>query len=454
MSMDVNKAAGIDESLLPKKPEERTLNPWNYMSMWLGDGVNLGNMTLGASLVVAGTAMMNIYQTLTAAFIAIAIISVIFSLNDAFGYKTGIPYVMQLRMSFGAKGSVISSLLRGIPAIVWYGFQSWIGATALNEILKIVAGIDQQFMCFIVMQVVQIALSVFGFKAIKWVESIISVVIMLALLYVLYILLSQHSTEIIRTWVDAEGTWGIEFFGFIMAFMGNYAAIFLSAADYSRELRPGISNGERRLLYFCPIALAYGTVLCIGAMLASVTGISNPAKAIPMVVNNPAVSVFISAFIVMGAVAVNMVANIVPPTYVTVLLTKVNYRVAVAITGVLAICSCPWILVQDSSAMGLTYFILIYSAFLGPIAAILLVEYYVLRKQKVDISSLYTPTGALLGYNKAAIFAMCLGAIAAFLEVKLAWVLGFVVGGMAYYFLMKKSSIGADFRVTTQVDTL
>ena len=446
MCVAINKAAGIDESLLPKKPEERKLNPWNYMSMWLGDGVNLGNMTLGGSLVVAGTAMMNIYQTLAAAFIAIAIISVIFSLNDSFGYKTGIPYVMQLRMSFGAKGSIISSLLRGIPAIVWYGFQSWIGATALNEILKIVAGIDQQFMCFIVMQAVQIVLSFFGFKAIKWVESIISVVIMLALLYVFYILLSQHSAEIVSTWVDAEGIWGIEFFGFIMAFMGNYAAIFLSAADYSRELEPGISHGKRGLLYFCPIALAYGTVLCIGAMLASVTGISNPAKAIPMVGNNPSISVFISAFGVMGAVAVNMVANIVPPTYVTVLLTKVHYRVAVVITGVLAVCSCPWILVQDSSAMGLTYFILIYSAFLGPIVAILLIEYYILCKQEIDIATIYSSEESMPGYNKAAILAMFLGAIAAFLEVKLAWCLGFFIGGIAYYFLMKYTSLGAGFR--------
>lgn len=50
MCVAINKAVEIDESLLPKKPEERKLNPWNYMSMWLGDGVNLGNMTLGGSL--------------------------------------------------------------------------------------------------------------------------------------------------------------------------------------------------------------------------------------------------------------------------------------------------------------------------------------------------------------------------------------------------------------------
>ena len=48
--------------------------------------------------------------------------------------------------------------------------------------------------------------------------------------------------------------------------------------------------------------------------------------------------------------------------------------------------------------------------------------------------------------DKAAILAMFLGAIAAFLEVKLAWCLGFFIGGIAYYFLMKYTSLGAGFR--------
>ena len=79
------------------------------MFMWIGDGVNLGNMTLGASLIVAGVATLNVFQTFVAAMIAIGIISAIFAINDRFGYRTGIPYVVQLRMSFGIKGSIISS---------------------------------------------------------------------------------------------------------------------------------------------------------------------------------------------------------------------------------------------------------------------------------------------------------------------------------------------------------
>lgn len=441
----------VDESLQPKKNEARTVNPLSYMFMWVGDGVNLGNMTLGASLVVAGTATLNLFQTFAAAIIAIGIISIVFALNDRVGYRTGIPYVVQLRMSFGMKGSIISSLLRGIPAIVWYGFQSWLGGTALNEIAKAVTGgsFDNIAICFVILQVVQILLSMKGFHAVAWVETLASVVIMLALIYVFIVLLTAHSDVIVEKWVHAKGSWGLPFFGFIMMFMGNYAAIFLSAADYSRELKPGISDAKRGFLYFSPILIAYGFVLTIGAMLAAATGISNPVKAFAIVVDNPYITVGVSAFIVLGAIATNMVANIIPPTYVITSLTKMKYKVAVTITGLLALGAFPWVLVKDSSSKGLGMFILIYSAFLGPIAAILLVEYYILRKQKINVADLYKEDGVFAGFNPAAILAMFIGAGAAFLEVELAWIIGVVVGGIAYILLSKFAFKNSKFKKGT-----
>ncbi|MHB8072272.1 NCS1 family transporter [Desulfosporosinus fructosivorans] len=442
---------GVDESLNPKTEVARTVGPISYMFMWIGDGVNLGNMTLGASLVAAGIATLNIFQTFAAAILAIGIISAVFALNDRLGYRTGIPYVVQLRMSFGLKGSIISSLLRGIPAIVWYGFQSWIGGTALNEIIKVFTGgaFDNVFVCFVVLQLVQIGLSLYGFHAIKWVESLTSIVIMLALLYVFGVLLTSHSAVIADKWVHARGTWGLPFFAFIMMFMGNYAAIFLSAADYSRELKSGISDAKRGFLYFIPIVIAYGFVLCIGAMLASATGITNPVKAMAIVVDNSYITVFVSAFIVLGAIAVNMVANIIPPTYVITLLTKIKYKPAVTITGLLALCSFPWVLVQDSSAKGLGMFILIYSAFLGPIVSILLIEYYILRKQKVNVADLYKEDGPFAGYNPAALLALLIGAGAAFTKVELAWIIGVVVGGIAYLLLTKYAFKDSKFKKGT-----
>lgn len=448
---EIHYSANVDESLKPKSKESRTVGAFPYMFMWVGDGVNLGNMTLGASLVVAGVATLNIFQTFAAAIIAIGIIATIFSLNDRLGYQSGVPYVVQLRMSFGIKGSVISSLLRGIPAIVWYGFQSWIGGTALNEIVKVATGgkFDNIAICFVILQLAQIGISLYGFHAIKWVESLTSIVIMLALIYLFVILLKDHSQDISRNWVHAKGSWGLPFFGFIMMFLGNYAAIFLSAADYSRELKSGISNGKRPFLYFSPITIAYGFVLTIGAMLASTTGITNPVKAFAVVVNNPYITVFVSAFIVMGAIATNMVANIIPPTYVITLLTKMKYKVAVVITGLLGMVAFPWVLVKDSSAKGLGVFILSYSAFLGPIVSILLVEYYILRKQKVNIADLYKENGPFSGANPAAIIAMFIGAAAAFTQVDLAWIIGFVVAGIAYLLLSKFAFKNSPFKKGT-----
>jgi len=452
--IEIPHTAGVDESLYPKTDKERTVGPVAYMLMWVGDGVNLGNMTLGASLVAMGVAELNIFQTFAAAIIAIGIISAVFALNDRVGYRTGIPYVVQLRMSFGAKGSIISSLLRGIPAIVWYGFQSWIGGTALNEIAKVLTdgAFDSVPICFVVLQLLQIVLSLYGFHAVKWVEMLASIVIILALIYVFGVLIGSHKEIITERWVHAKGTWGLPFFGFIMVFLGNYAAIFLNAADYSRELKTGISDAKRGFLYFSPIVIAYGFVLTIGAMLASATGNSNPVKAFAIVVDNPYITVGVSAFIILGTIATNMVANIIPPTYVITLLTKAKYKVSVTISGLLALGAFPWVLVKDSSAAGLNLFILIYSAFLGPIVSILLVDYYIIRKQRVDVAELYKEDGSFSGLNPAALIAMLVGAAAAFTQVDLAWIIGFVTAGIVYILITKFAFKDSVFKKGTIFD--
>ncbi|WP_432360989.1 NCS1 family transporter [Sporosarcina sp. UB5] len=447
----IEHSSSLDESLYPKSEKDRTVKPRDYIFMWIGDGVNLGNMTLGASVMVAGVATLNIFQTILAALIAIGIISTIFALNDRLGYKEGIPYVVQLRMSFGIKGTVISSLLRGIPAIVWYGIQSWIGGTALNEIAKIVTNgsFDNIVVCFIALQLLQIVLSLFGFHAIKWVETVASVVFMAALVYVFGILMSSHTAEITQNLVQAKGSWGLPFFGLIMVFLGNYAGIFVSAADYSRELETGVRDKKRRSLYFIPITISYGFVIIIGAMLAAATGVTNPAQALPIVIDNPYISVGVSAFIVVAVIATNMVANIVPPAYVITLLTKLKYKVSVTITGLLALVAFPWVLIQESSATGLNMFILIYSAFLGPVISILLVEYFILRKQRVDTADLYNEEGPFAGYNPAGLLAMFIGAAAAFVEVELAWIIGVVVAGTTYYLLSKYAFKNSSFKKGT-----
>ncbi|KRM33278.1 permease [Agrilactobacillus composti DSM 18527 = JCM 14202] len=440
-TVNANRKFSIDQSpiaedLKPIPADQRKVGVIAYMAMWLGDGFNIGNITLGSSLVVAGVATMNLLQTLMAAAIAILIIAVIFTLNDRFGYHTGAPYVMQLRLSFGKNGAKAASLLRGIPAIVWFGFQSWTGALALNQIAKIMTGgsFNNTAICFLFLQALQILLALKGFKSIKIVATIISTIVMVALVSVFVILVTKHSAVIGTKLVNVHGTWGLTFFGFIMAFLGNYTTIFESAADYARELRPNLSDKHRGLLYFLPITLAYGMTLTTGAMLAAVTGISSPVGAIAKLFNNNGLTLFVSLFIVLGVITTNMVANIMPPTYVLTSLFKIPQKLAMTIVGLLAIGSFPWLLVQASSATGLAIFIRTYSIFLGPMTAIILTEFYLERHQKVNLTALYDEARQKSVQWNAPI-ALLIGACAALLQVDLSWIIGFVVGGIAYVIL-------------------
>lgn len=445
------KAAPIAEDLKPISSDQRTVGILAYMSMWLGDGFNIGNITLGSSLVVAGTATMSLLQTLTAAAIAILIISVIFALNDRFGYLTGAPYVMQLRLSFGKTGAKFASLLRGIPAIVWFGFQSWTGALALNQIAKIATGgtFNNTAICFVIMQIGQILIALKGFKSIKVVTSVISVIVMLALFSVFILLITRHSSVIQAKLIDVHGSWGLTFFSFIVAFLGNYTAIFESAADYSRELKPNVSNKYRGFLYFLPIAIAYGITIVTGAMLAAVTGISSPVNAMSHIFNNNLITLFVSGFIVLGVITTNSVANIMPPTYVLTSLFKLPQKWAIAIVGLLAACSFPWLLVQDSSSAGLAIFIRSYSIFLGPMTAIILVEYYIERHQNVRLETLYNDEKQqTIKWN--APIALAIGAAVALFQVDLSWLIGFVAGGIAYLVLNRLRKEKRDLPVTEE----
>lgn len=65
----------------------------------------------------------------------------------------------------------------------------------------------------------------------------------------------------------------------------------------------------------------------------------------------------------------NLASNVVPPAYAFMDAFKMKHRTAVILVGVLAVCTCPWILTNDSSAAGLDLFVKIYTAFFGPIFA-------------------------------------------------------------------------------------
>lgn len=425
-----HKAIG-EESLAPQTT--RIMDPWSYLFAWLGGCVSIGTFTVGSGLV--GT--LNLLQVVVAITIGCSVIGAALMINGQAGHKYGIPFMVQARSAFGFTGSRIPALVRSVPALVWYGFQSWIGAGALNLVSATLFGYDNMIVFFVGFQFLQIGLSVLGFHGIKWLENIGSVFIIGSLVYMFFSVINKYGEEISTNLVNVEGTWGAPFWGATMLFLGVYSTMMLNVSDYSRELRKNVGPVRQIIIYANSILPATLFMGLIGLMVSGATGEVDPIKVFSSAVDNKPLLVVTLLFIAFAQVTTNILNNVVPPAYALMDAFKLPYKTSAVLVGLLAFCTFPWELVKDESAAGLTLFIQTYSAFLGPIFAILVVDYYVLRKQTLDLDKLYDPEGPYKGVNLAAVIALVIGIVAALIFSNVSWYASLIPAGAAYYILMK-----------------
>lgn len=426
------QAANLPQELLPTS-SKRIMKNASYMAAFFGGCVSIGTFSSGAALM----GVLNFAQAATAMLIGCVVIGIALTLCGKAGNKYGIPYTIQARSAFGVGGSKVPGILRGIPAIVWFGFQSWVGAGAINLSLHTLFGIQNMPVVFVLFTALQVVLSASGFKGIKALENICSVFILLTLAYMFYIVFTQYNAEVVEQIISIKGSWGLPFWGGTTVFLGIYSTIILNASDYSREYKQNASGIATSIIYvgaILPITLFMGL---IGLMVTGATGNADPVTVFSTTLNNKFLSIVTLLFVAFAQVSTNVLNNIVPPSYVLMDLFKLTYKKSVVIVGALSLASFPWLLVRPESAGGLALFIKIYSAFLGPIFAVLFVDYFIIRKQSLNLEHLYDGKGPYRGVNFAGILAICIGSVISLFFVQISWYVSLLPSGLVYYLLMR-----------------
>ena len=433
-------------SLAPIAKEKRIMGWGSNTMLWLGGCISIGTLAQGSAQVEAG---LNLLQLFLAVAIGSLILVVGIALNDQFSYNTGAPYAVQLRSAFGTKGNVVPSLIRGLPAIVWYGYQTWLGGAAINNISIALFGFDNIWVFFIVFQIVQILLSIKGFQGAKMVGNIGGVVISIAMIYLLYLCITEYGDVVSTKLIDKSGTWGMPFWAATTSFLGIYSTMIINASDYSRNATDDIKPVKAASIYtiaILPVTLFMGL---IGLLVTAATGNSDPVVVFSTTMDNTFLTIMTLLFIAFAQVTTNVLNNIVPPAYVLMESFKVKWTYATILVGVLSVVVMPWKLVTAESAAGLNLFTQFYSAFLGPIFAVMAVDFYILRKKKLDLNRMYDKNGPYKGMNWAAVIAIIIGSICSLIIMELSWYVSLIPTGVIYYFLMKKMKSAEGFRVGT-----
>lgn len=473
-----------NEDLAPVRPERRTWGLWNYAALWISMAACIPTYMLASSLIGAG---MNWSQAIFTIFVGNLIVLVPMIMNAHAGTKYGIPFPIFCRASFGPLGANVPALLRALVACGWFGIQSWIGGNAIFKILSIffpslatapvIGGLGisaPQGICFLLFWGVNMWVIYQGIDCIRWLLSIKAPLLLaLGILLLAWAyrsaggfgpILSQPSA------FDAGQPKSGQFFSFFVpsltGMIGFWATISLNIPDFSRYARSQKDQAWGQAIGLPPTMALYSF---IGVAVTSATAIIfgqtiwDPVDLLTRF-KNPLILVLAMLALCVATLATNIAANVVSPAndFAHLAPKWISARTGGYLTGLIGLVIMPWKLVSDPSGFIFTWLVG-YSALLGPIAGILIADYYVLRKMRLNLDALYRTDGEYHytnGFSLAALASLVLavvpnlpgflvnvhwlpkGAVPTFLlsAYDYAWFIGFALAFVIYLFLRKSQS--------------
>jgi NCS1 family nucleobase:cation symporter-1 len=403
-----------NEDLAPVRPDQRTWTLWSFAALWVSMAACIPTYMLASSLIGGG---MNWWQAVLTIFLGNGVVLVPMILNAHAGTRYGIPFPVYCRAAFGTLGANVPALLRALVACGWFGIQAWIGGEAIHKILGVflpvlasgsplpVLGITgTQLGCFLFFWGINLWVIHRGIHTIRLLLSIkapLLVVLGLALLAWAYRtaggfgpILSQPSA--FDPGQPRAGQFGAYFFPALTGMVGFWATLSLNIPDFSRYARSqrdqmlgqAIGLPPTMALYsFIGVAVTSATTLIYGTTLWDPVDVLTRFR-------NPVVLVVAMVALCIATLATNIAANVVSPAndFANLSPGRISFRVGGYITGLLGVLIMPWKLIADPSGYIFTWLIG-YSALLGPIAGILIADYFVLRRTVLDVDALYRVDG-------------------------------------------------------------
>src|SRR5215471_15767190 len=453
-----------NKDLAPTSPEQRTWGTYNFAALWISMAHCIPTYMLASGLIAAG---MSWGQALFTILLGNSIVLIPILLNSHAGTKYGIPFPVFARAAYGTFGSNVPALMRALVACGWFGIQAWIGGEALNTFFRtIVPGwstllgpgtaghTGTEWLSFLMFWALNVYIIYRGMDLVREVENWAApfVLIMTAVLLWWAIrtadglgpLLSQPGKY--RT----LGQFWPVFVPSLTAMIGFWATLSLNMPDFTRF---GRSQREQMIGQVVALPTTMSVFAAMGVMITSATAIIygeaiwDPVLLVgrftsPVVV---AVSMFT---VVVATIAVNIAANVVSPAndFANAFPRFIGFKTGGLITGIVGILIQPWKLLADPSGYIFTW-LLGYSGGLGSIAGVLIADYWLVRRKKLELEDLYLTDGAYAGWNAPALLATAAGCAAAWIGLVVpalrpiydyAWFAGFGVAFAVHVMLMQR----------------
>ena len=439
--------------------ERRTWTTYNYAALWVALSVQIPTYMLASGMIAGG---MNWKQALFTIFLGNLIVLAPVLLNAHAGARYGIPFPVFARASFGVLGANIPALLRALVACGWFGIQTWIGGQALHTMLAaLVPGWRAYWLgevvCFGLFWLLNLYVIVRGLDTLRFLHGVSApflLVIGLALL-----VWAHQKAGGLGPMLAAPSkfkTFG-EFFRFFVPSLTGvvafWATVALNIPDFTRYAR-----GQRQQMLGQALGLPATMTLFsfLGVAVTSATVvIFGEAQWDPVVVlshlGHPAAVVVAMVALLLATLNVNVAANVVSPAndFSNLYPRRISFMLGGVLTCLIGLLMQPWALLADYRNY-IEQWLVLYSGLLGPVAGVLIADYYVVRKKVILVEDLYQRGGFYeftRGFHLRAVVALVAGVAVALVGLALpplrplfsyAWFVGFGVSFGVYLLLMRR----------------
>lgn len=434
------KEAGLLDSISPVSPNNRPMTKLNYALVFWSSGIIVQVMVIGQYLLYP-TGGLNFIQVLIAGFIAAVGIAFFMTLQGHAGMRYGIPFIVQGRSCFGTNGTKIVAILRCIPAIAWNGIGTWIGALALEQVTNSLFGFSSLWAYFFGLIILQSLLAYRGIETISKFNGSMSFIIFAMLLYFFYVVFTTGDIDFTAA-SQVEGSWGWAWVAGMMAAFANFTTVVLNASDITRQVNPKGKSilKTSAIANFVGVLPPWMFMIVSGMLIGLATGSKDPIAGLVELSPTPLFGIILLIFIVLAQITSNLTLNILPPALAFQDIMKTSWKGGIIWVAILSVISAPWVLLSSD------YFFKfqnIYSSFLGPATAIMIADYFIIRKMNLNVKKLYNDKEYNYrgGFSFVGMVSLVAGAVASFIFLDYSWFVGFPFTFILFLFL---KYLGAD----------
>ena len=457
-----------NEDLAPAK--ERHWGPFSIFNVWTSDVHSLWGYYLAASLFLLCGSFINFVLAIG---IGSLIIFVLMNLIGYAGEKTGVPYPVLARASFGVWGANLAALVRAVVACFWYGAQTAAASGAMVALLvrndtllefhknvHFLGHSGLEVICYVVIWALQLLIIQKGMETVRkfqdWAGPAVWVA-MLILAIGLCVKAGGFSFDhgipmavLLEKTKDAGVSGEPGSFWALMAvgatWVSYFAALYLNFCDFSRyaKNKQAVRTGN---LWGLPVNLiAFSLVAGITTIAAfKVYGevLLHPEQ-ISAKFDSWVLALIAALTFAVATLGINVVANFVSASFdiSNVFPKRISFKKGGYIAAAIALVLYPFAPWEGNAA----HFVNAIGATMGPLLGIILVDYYLIAKGQVNVEALYQENGEYRyegGWNVNALVATAVGAVFSSILPNLTsllpswwgtygWFFGVAIGGAVY----------------------